>query len=273
VALVETEYVREVNDGVATQQLVALRMTHRMRVSPHPEGLLVQFDNQKPIGAAGDITDALGALLPWWVPRIIVSRDGRLLRIEETERVQELVGQVYAPLATTPTEQSQAALKQLLAIMASGAGLRSFVQEDWDHLVGKWTAAPLDPEPVESSTVSMVLNAIPLRSTIRRQMVDRASCVRDDAVIECATFELRSAVDPESLPVLQNYLSPGAADAGVRIVASEKVDRVTLEIGTMLPHEAILNRTVRSMARVSGGTVSTENTQRRRVRFTYVKEQ
>ena len=107
-----------------------------------------------------------------------------------------------------------------------------------------------------------------LSTVARRQKVDA-----DDAVIECATFELRSAVDPESLPVLQNYLSPGAADAGVRIVASEKVDRVTLEIGTMLPHEAILNRTVRSMARVSGGTVSTENTQRRRVRFTYVKEQ
>jgi hypothetical protein len=271
VALVETEYVREVNDGIATQQLVVLRMTHRMRVSPHPEGLLVQFDNQTPIGAAGDITDALAALLPWWVPRIIIGRDGRLLRIEETERVQELVGQVYAPLATTPNEQSPAAIKQLMAIMASGAGLRSLVQEDWDHLVGKWIAAPLDSDSVESSTVSMVLNAIPLRSTIRRQMIDRASCVREDAVVECATFELRSAVDPESLPILQNYLSPGAANAGVRIVGSEKVDRVTLEIGTMLPHEAILNRTVRSLTQLSGRTVSTENIQRRRVRFTYVQ--
>jgi hypothetical protein len=52
VALVETEYVREVSDGIATQQLAVLRMTHRMRVSPHPEGLLVQFDNQKAIAAA-----------------------------------------------------------------------------------------------------------------------------------------------------------------------------------------------------------------------------
>jgi len=65
VALVETEYVREVSDGTVTQQLAVLRMTHRMRVSPHPEGLLVQFDNQKAIAAGGDMTDALGALLPW----------------------------------------------------------------------------------------------------------------------------------------------------------------------------------------------------------------
>ena len=272
-ALVETEYVREVNDGTATQQLTVLRMTHRMRVSPHPDGLLVQFDNQKAIAAAGDMTDALGALLPWWVPRIIVGPDGRLLRIEQTERVQELVGQVFEPFATTPTEQSPAALKDLLTIMASGVGLRSLVQDDWDHLVGKWIAAPLNSDAVESSAVSMVLNSIALRSTVRRQMIDRASCVREDAVIECVTFESRSVIDPESLPVLQNYLSPGAANAGIRIVGSERVDRVTLEIGTMLPHEAILTRTIRSTTELSGRTVSTENVQRRSVRFTYVNAQ
>ena len=273
VALVETEYVREVNDGLTVQQLAVLRMTHRMRVSPHPEGVLVQFDNQKAIAAAGDMADALGALLPWWVPRIIVGGDGHVVRIEQTEGVQELVGQVFEPLATTPTEQSPAALKDLLAIMASGAGLRSLVQDDWDHLVGKWIAAPLDSDSVESTAVSMLLNSIPIRSTVRRQVIDRASCVREDAVIDCATLESRSVIDPESLPVLQNYLSPAAANAGVRIVGSEKVDRVTLETGTMLPHEAILTRTVRGTTELSGRTVSTENVQRRRVRFTYVNAQ
>jgi hypothetical protein len=72
---------------------------------------------------------------------------------------------------------------------------------------------------------------------------------------------------------LQNYLSPGSADAGVRIAGSEKVERVTLEIGTMLPHEAILSRTLQSTTELSGRTVSTENLQRRSVRFTYVKAQ
>ena len=272
-ALVETDYVRQVSDGISTQQLAVLRMTHRMRVSPHPEGLLVQFDNQKAVAAAGDMTDALGALLPWWVPRIIIGPDGHVLRLEQTERVQELVGRIYEPLATTPTEQSPSALKDLLAIMTSGAGLRSLVQDDWDHLVGKWIAAPLDSNSQESTAVSSVLNGIALRSTVRQQMIDRASCVREDAVIECATFESRSAIEPESLAVLQNYLSPGAANAGVRIVGSERVERVTLEIGTMLPHEAILSRTLQSTIELSGRTVSTENLQRRTVRFTYVKPQ
>jgi hypothetical protein len=273
VALVETEYVREVSDGTVTQQLAVLRMTHRMRVSPHPEGLLVQFDNQKAIAAGGDMTDALGALLPWWVPRIIVSPDGHVLRIEETERVQELVGQMYEPLSKSPSAQSPSALQQLLTIMASGAGLRSLVQDDWDHLVGKWLVLPLDSAPVESTSVSTVLNGIPLRSMVRQQIIDRPSCIRDEAAIECATFESRSNIEPESLAVLQNYLSPGASDAGVRITGSEKVDRVTLEIGTMLPHEAILSRTLRSTTQLSGRTVATENLQRRTVRFTYVKEQ
>lgn len=273
VALVETEYVREVSDGLVTQQLAVLRMTHRMRVSPHPEGLLIQFDNQKAIGAAGDMTDALGALLPWWVPRIIVGPDGHVVRIEETERVQDLVGRVFEPLVTTPAEQSPSALRDMLTIMASGAGLRSLLQDDWDHLVGKWIAAPLNSDPVESTAVSMTINGLLLRSTVRRQMIDRPSCVREDAVIECATFESRSVIDRESLPVLQNYLSPGAANAGVRIVGSDKVDRVTLEIGTMLPHEAILTRTIQSTTELSGRTVSTENVQRRTVRFTYVKAQ
>ena len=271
-ALVETEYVREVSDGVATQQLAVLRMTHRMRVSPHPEGLLVQFDNQKAIAAAGDVTDALGALLPWWVPRIIVSPDGHVLRIEQTERVQELVGQMYEPLAKAPAAQAPS-LKELLTIMASGAGLRSMVQDDWDHLVGKWLALPLESGPVESTATSTVVNGIPVRSLVRQQMIDRASCVRDVTAIECATFESRSNIEPESLAVLQNYLSPGAADAGVRITGSEKVDRVTLEIDTMLPHEATLSRTLQSTTRLSGRTVLTENLQRRIVRFTYVKQQ
>ena len=273
VALVETEYVREVSDGLATQQLAVLRMTHRMRVSPHPEGLLVQFDNQKAIAAAGDTTDALGALLPWWVPQIIVSPDGHVLRIEQTERVQELVGQMYEPLAKAPTAQSPSALKQLLTIMASGAGLRSMVQDDWDHLVGKWIALPLDSAPAASTAVSTVLNGIPVRSTVRQRMIDRVACARDEAPIECATFESRSNIEQESLAVLQNYLSPGASDAGVRITGSEKVDRVTLEIGTMLPHEAILSRTLQSTTQLSGRVVSTENVQRRTVRFTYVKQQ
>jgi len=273
VALVETEYAREMSDGVTTRQLAVLRMTHRMRVSAHPDGVLVQFDNQKAIAAAGDMTDALGALLPWWVPRIIVGPDGHVVRIEETERVQDLVGRVFEPLATTPPEQSPSALKDMLTIMASGTGLRSLLQDDWDHLVGKWIAAPLTSDPVESTAVSMMINGLPLRSTVRRQMIDRASCVREDATIECATFESRSAIDRESLPVLQNYLSPGAANTGVRIVGSEKIDRVTLEIGTMLPHEAILTRTIQSTTELSGRTVAAENVQRRTVRFTYVKAQ
>jgi len=271
VALVETDYVREVSDGIARQQLAVLRMTHRMRVSPHPEGLLIQFDNQKATAAAGDMTDALGALLPWWVPRIIVSPDGHVLRIEQTERVQELVGEMYEPLAKAPTAQSPPALKQLLTIMASGAGLRSMVQDDWDHLVGKWIAIPLDSDPVESNAVS-VLDGIAVRSIVRQRTIDRASCVREDAAIECATLESRSTIDPESLAVLQNYLSPGAVDAGVRITSSEKVDRVTLEVGTMLPHEATLSRTLQSTTQLSGRTVSTQNLQRRSVRFTYVNE-
>jgi hypothetical protein len=273
VALVETEYVREVTDGTATQQLAVLRMTHRMRVLPHPEGLLIQFDNQKAIAAAGDMTDALGVLLPWWVPRIIVGSDGHVLRIEQTERVQELVGQMYEPLAKTPNAQSPSALKELLTIMASGAGLRSMVQDDWDHLVGKWIALPLDSTPAASIDMSTVLNGIPVRSTVRRRMIDRASCTRDEVAIECATFESRSNIEQESLAVLQNYFSPGASNAGVRITGSEKVDRVTLEIGTMLPHEAILSRTLQSTTQLSGRTVSTQNLQRRSVRFTYVKEQ
>lgn len=273
VALVETEYVREVSDGLVTQQLAVLRMTHRMRVSPHPEGLLIQFDNQKAIAAAGDMTDALGALLPWWVPRIIVSPDGHVVRIEQTERVQELVGQMYEPLAKAPTAQSPSALKELLTIMASGAGLRSMVQDDWDHLVGKWIALPLDSTPAASTAMSTVLNGLPVRSTVRQRTFDRAACARDEATIECATFESRSNIEQESLAVLQNYLSPGASDAGVRITGSEKVDRVTLEIGTMLPHEAILSRTLQSTTQLSGRVVSTENVQRRTVRFTYVKQQ
>jgi hypothetical protein len=272
VALVETEYVREVSDGLATQQLAVLRMTHRMRVSPHPEGLLIQFDNQKPVGAAGDMTDALGALLPWWVPRIIVSPDGHILRTEQTERVQELVGQMYEPLAKESNAQFPSALNQLLTIMASGAGLRSLVQDDWDHLVAKWIARPLDSTPAPTA-VSTMFNGIPVRTTVRQQLIERASCVRDDAAIECATFESRSNIDQESLAVLQNYLSPGASGSGVRITGSEKVDRVTFEIDTMLPHEAILTRTLQSTTQLSGRVVSTENVQRRTVRFTYVKEQ
>ena len=272
VALVETEYVREVSDGLVTQQLAVLRMTHRMRVSPHPEGLLIQFDNQKAIGAAGDMTDALGALLPWWVPRIIVSPDGHILRTEQTERVQELVGQMYEPLAKESNAQFPSALNQLLTIMASGAGLRSLVQDDWDHLVAKWIARPLDSTPAPTA-VSTMFNGIPVRSTVRQRLVERASCVRDDAAIECATFESRSNIEQESLAVLQNYLSPGASGSGVRITGSEKVDRVTLEIDTMLPHEAILTRTLQSTTQLSGRVVSTENDQRRTVRFTYVKEQ
>jgi hypothetical protein len=267
-ALVDTEYVRELSDGIAVRQVAVLHMTHRMRVSRHPEGLLVEFDNQKPIEAAGDMTDAFGALLSWWIPRIVVSADGRLLRIEQIERVQELVGQMYGPLAAMPSAQSPAALNDFLTIMASGTGLRSMAQADWDHLVGKWIAAPLDGNVVEATAASTVAPGVEVRSKVQQRMIDRASCTREDAALECATVELRSTVEPESLAVLQNYLSP--AGGGMRIVSSDAVDRVILETGTMLPHEATLTRTIESLIAPNGRLT---NLQRRQVRFTYVKPQ
>lgn len=273
IAVVDTEYVRELSDAIGVRDVAVLHMTHRMRVSPHADGLLVEFDNQKPVEAAGDMTDALGALLSWWIPRIVVSADGRLLRIEQTERVQELVAQMYEPLAAMPSTKSPTALNDFLTIMASGAGLRSMAQADWDHLVGKWMAAPLDGEVLEATAASTVAPGVEVRSKLQQRTLGRASCMRDDAVVNCATVELRSTVEPESLSVLQNYLSPSGAGGVMRMGSAETVDRVTLEIGTMLPHEAILTRTLQSTMAVNGQLLPTENLQRRRVRFTYVKAQ
>ena len=87
-ATVETEYLRE--QGEPAREVSRLRMSHRMHVLAHSEGLQLRYDDQRAIAAVGDFEQAAAAVLPFWIPSTIIRKDGTFGRIEENSRVQEL---------------------------------------------------------------------------------------------------------------------------------------------------------------------------------------
>jgi hypothetical protein len=276
VARVNTEYVRQATVQGTLQRESRLRMQHRMRVLPHAEGRLIEYYDQLHLDSAGDVADGLMVLWPNWVPGIVVSLDGRFIRTERTERLQELVATMYAPLMTTPAVQSVPRFKELLQRMTSGDGVTIATTGEWHQLVGKWRAAPLDTEVIEVPAPLSLAAGVTVESRIQQRMIERGPCTRAALTVACASFELKQTITPEGLAVLGGYMlqgSSGPPGPVPRVLNIDTTDRITLEVGTMLPHEISVTRTRRQAAEINGETIHAEDLERRTVRFTYVVDE
>ena len=268
-ALVETEYERE-NGLESAPERTSLRMTHRMRVLAHREGVDIRFEDQRHIESGGNFEPAARALVHLWTPHTIVAADGTFARIEGGERVQDLVMATVAPI-----ERVSAAMPGLRAFLAPMLGerrLESLQEDEWRKLVWQWiglssTQARLEivgSDPVIPGVV------IPTKRTI--EIVERARCARGAAAYECLTLEMRTS-STDSL-ALKSLFEPLIQALGLSALSLqprdfENVNRVTLETATMLPHESLQINTMHGAAVMNWSPVALEQVERRHARFTY----
>jgi hypothetical protein len=275
VAHVETEFRHEYTDGQAIVLTSFLQMTHRMRVSPHAEGRLIEYDNQTYVQSLGDLEPGVTALLPLWVPSQVVSGEGRFLRVENAGRVQQNVIDLFEERGRTELAQKVPVFRDYIRMMTSDAGLKSLAQEHWFDLAQRWIAAPLVEGPLEGVGPQLIPIEKQPPSTISRRMVGRTQCPRLGTIRECATYEITIRRDRDQLENFARALRDSGVSAfgDTELLEETKIEQVGLEASTMLPHEFTVTRTIRAQIRQGGQTVPKIDTEHIHSVFTYVDEQ
>ena len=274
VARVETTFQHEYSDGTLIILTSALQMTHRMRVLPHAEGRLIEYDNQTYVQSLGDLEPGVAALLPLWVPSRIVSPEGRFLRIENAERVQQNVVDLFEGKARTELAQRVPVFREYIQMMTSDAGLKALAEEHWFDLVQRWITAPLEG-PLEGVGPQLIPIERQPPSTISRRMIGRMPCSRLATTQECGIYEITIRRDRDQLADFARALkeSGASAFADTELLEETKTEQVSLESSTMLPHELTITRTLRATIQLGGQTVPKIDTERVHSVFTYVDEQ
>jgi hypothetical protein len=269
-AVVETEFVNEnLLDGTV-QQRTELRMTHEMRVHAGQDGRVIENSQHRHLQSRGDVPSALRALTPLLIPRTVVNDKGEFVRTEQAERVQELLTDMYGPLANSAAASSFPPYKEFVQKLTAGDGVSMLGRSEWASTVGKWVGSTLDPEPIEGHGSMSPAPGVLTPSAIYQRMSDRTPCIRAEVVAECATFEIRQTLTPEGLAALMDYANRGVTVAVPGTMTMlETIERARLEIATMLPHEISITRTMRGTMNVNGRAVPLETAERRTMRYKY----
>jgi hypothetical protein len=269
-AVVETEFMNEdLLDGIV-QQRTELRMTHEMRVHAEQDRRVIENSQHRHLQSSGDVPSALRALMPLLIPKTVINEKGEFVRIEEVERVQELLTDMYVPLANSAAASTMPAFKEFVQMMTAGVALSNIGRSEWVSTVGKWVGSTLDSKPIEGRGSMSPAPGVSAPTAIYQRMSDRTPCRRVDVTTECATFEIRQTLTPEGRAALMDYANRGATVAAPGTMTMlETIERARLEIATMLPHEVSILRTMRRTIEVNGRTVTLESAERRTMRYKY----
>ena len=269
-AVVETEFVNENLLDRTVQQRTELRMTHEMRVHAAQDGRVIENRQHRHLQSSGDVPSGLRALMPLLIPKTVVNEKGEFVRIEQAERVQELLTDIFVPLANSAAASSVPAFKEFVQMMTAGDALSTIGRSEWASTVGKWVGSTLDPKEIEGRGSMSPAPGVSAPTAIHQRMSDRTPCRRAEVATECATFEIRQTLTPEGLAALMDYANRGATVAAPGTMTMlETIERARLEIATMLPHEVSITRTMRRTIEVNGRSVTLESAERRTMRYKY----
>ena len=269
-AAVETDYVNQTTSRNAVRQNALVRMTHEMRVGEASDGLVLENTRQQYVQSSGDLATAVRSLLPLWIPRIVLNKNGAFVRIEEAGRVQQLVTKAYEPQLKSAPAQAFPAFKQFLATMTSTDALKTAATAEWIATTGRWVGATLDTKPIEGRSAVRVAPDVSIPAVAWQGVTGRLPCTRGDDMKDCVTLEIRQTLPSEGLDALMNYATRAAsATSPGRLTFYETVHRATLETDTMLPHEVSITQTMRRVVNVDGRGVTREDLERRTMRYMY----
>jgi hypothetical protein len=268
-ALVETDFVRRAGPDAAPE-ITSVRMTHRMRVLAHREGLDIRFGDQRHVDSSGDFRRAARALLHFWTPQTIVGADGTFARIEGGDRVQDLVVATLAPIQRLADDAP--GLRALITPVISEGFLKAMQQLEWSKLAWQWIGMSSNQARLEIPGFDQIVPGVEMPATRIIEILERTRCVRVGTPYDCLTLQMRiSVTDTSAMRATLEGLFQ-AATAEIPLVQPENLEhvvRVTLEMATMLPHDALETNSVHGTIVVNGSPVGMTVSDRRHSRFIY----
>jgi len=278
VATVETTRFRE---RIAERtDTLAGSVTYRMQVREHDEGLAIIYDILS-LTAAPQVTGGLRAFqavseqLADVVPNYVVSRDGEFLRIQDAAAFKARLDSLFAPAFAREGSTGQASA--LFQSMLSEQTLEALAANEWNTLVGMWVGADLELEAVYGFEEEVPIALLPgetVRMNSEFAIVDRLPCTEDVPTPDCVEIQLFSYPDEEAMKaVLRRFMQRVAGDAAAAFVieALEIENELLLvtEPATLLPHRAVIVKSVRAVGRQSGEPSEFSQTDVRTYTFTY----
>jgi hypothetical protein len=254
---------------------------YTMTVEEHPDGLLVRYDDFRVLGiktedrgavpSAQAIAEGFGAFLP----DLVVSRSGELLRLEGTERLKSEIESLVAPLLGSATPQ----IDQLFETLLSEEFLTSKAAEEWNILVGSWIDSELEIGAVyelEAEEYSPLSPDIPIPFLYFFSLSSRRPCREGAPEPSCVVLEMRSYPEAEAVRRLIGELVETMTGQNLRgrfvyeEFEIENFVELIAEPGTLIPHTLEVKQEISGAGRVVGGPRSEFSQKRiRTVRFAY----
>jgi hypothetical protein len=254
-------------------------LRYRMRVTPHKDGRLVEYDSFEPTGVSlsapeqSAVTEMLSSLMP----SLVVDNTGAFVRVGDLTTIRAFIRQ----MTDTATKQMPAGavppnLQAMLDGLSSEAVLSQVAAEEWDTFVGAYVGfegkvgemAVIDSDEPSPLVPGLV---VPMRTTFGA--THRAPCETGRAPDSCVVMQIRSVVAPGGMQTIVKRLLEGMKGLeGVKYETFDVTTEVltTIEPSTMRPYLVTRTRTAAFTVVVPGqgrGKVST--TDRRVYRITY----
>ena len=274
-ATVETERSKEQREGTTVKKKSFVRTRHRMQVQPHTRGRLIRSTGHELLEPAVATVPGqdIGQVLSSLSPSIVVDNEGTFDSVEDVETLKKVLESLVAP---TRQRVAGTEFEKMINALTSEEFLASNAMQDWDALVGNWVGAVLSEEIVrfEGETPIPIFPDMQVVLKGTMQMISKGNCRRAGKDLACATFELRSSIDPKSFEaLLERIIKTAKGPQGIKY---ERFDvqtlvRVTLEADTMLPHNFTMAKTVQMVATVPGeGRMEAFSTDARTAKYSYI---
>jgi hypothetical protein len=255
--------------------------TYRMQVREHDDGLAIIYDSLS-ITAAPRLTGDFAALqaaaeqLVGLVANYVVSRDGEFLRIQDVATIKARIDSLFAPVfaGVDSTGQAHAVFQSMLSEQA----LQALAAQEWNALVGMWGGAELELEAVYGFEEEEPIPLLPgetVRMVSELAIVGRLPCTEDALTPDCVEIQLVSYPDEEAMKaVLRRFMQRVAGDTAAAAFVIEALEienelMLITEPATLLPHHAVIAKSVRGVGREGGETSEFSQIDVRTYTFTY----
>ena len=155
--------------------------------------------------------------------------------------------------------------------MTSAKAAATLQEDEWRRLVWQWIGMPSSMNPTAVTASGPMLPGVNVTSRTWLSVTNQRSGDRACGTFTCATFEMKTSFDPEALAAVVDSLQKDSPFVlpSVTPLELEEVIRVTMETGTMLPHEILVTRMTRMRMDVSGETLTNRDAYSRRSIFVH----
>lgn len=252
---------------------------YRMRVRSHDEGKLVDFDDFEPIASsgfaerAGVSLEAVSQQLGAFMPGLIVSDRGELIRLDNAAQLRQQMETLFRPMFDSLIQINPSAQRMLNAMLSEQYFL-SKAAEDWNALVGIWADAEYELGAVyemESEEPSPLFPNVTIPFHYEFSLINLTKCPApaDDRL--CATLEMASFPDDGRMRDLLSAMVERMSGRPGQIVYEdfqvENLITLVAEPETLVPH--VLEITQSTQGRGREGNETAEFSQVRVRRFEY----